>query len=452
MNEHLQLTDYYIDKYLNNNINKTIRECLNIIEEHQADYLTYFKLGFAYFMQGKQDVAIKYFDKSIDLKNDFIHSYYFRGYAFLKIDINDSIENFLKALDLSPNEPLVLFYLGVAYEHKDIQKAIEYYTKCINTNFEMVIDAYYWRAKCYFEIKDYKSAIQDLNYVINLNPKYDDALILRGNSYIYGDIDINKGLNDYELVVNLNIEEYILKALHEILSFSNDFKRTLEYCNIAIEKNKTTNMEIYAFRSAMYNALQEYDKALQDADKALENDSNDVYYLMNKAESLVGLKEYDNAIELLSKAIKIEPKHCGVLQVLSMAYINKKDFEKALKCMDKSLNICDCCAEHYIIRGYIEMQMEKFEDAIKDFEVVINSEFQTNPSAQEQLSAFINHSISNFKLNNNDNAIFDIEKSIELINDSTLKEDLEKLKENLSNKSANTEELYEKIVENYFSL
>ena len=53
MNEHLQLTDYYIDKYLNNNINKTIRECLNIIEEHQADYLTYFKLGFAYFMQGK---------------------------------------------------------------------------------------------------------------------------------------------------------------------------------------------------------------------------------------------------------------------------------------------------------------------------------------------------------------------------------------------------------------
>lgn len=449
MNNYVRTTDYYIDKYLNNNIEETIKTSLKDVELNNIDFLTYFRLGLACFFQENADVAIKYFDKSIELNNNFIHSYYFRGYAYLRIDVKKSIENFSNALEINPKDPLVLFYLGVSYEHSDVQKAIKYYTECINTDYEMAIDAYYWRAKCFYEINDYNSAIKDLNYVININPKYDDALILRGNSYIYGDIDIEKGLDDYETVVQVNIENYLLDALHQILGFSNDFERTLKNCNIAIDKNKTANADIYAFRSSIYNSLKEYNKALLDTEQALSKNNNNAYYLMNKAEAIIGLGNYDDAIKLLLKAIQIEPEHCGVLQVMASAYINKKDFEKALDCMDKSLSLCDCCSEHYIIRGYIKMQMGKYEDAIEDFNIIINSDFQTNPTNQELFSAYVNRSISNFELNKIDIAINDINKSIEFVNSETLKIYLIKLKESLQNKSNNIEDLYKKIVENY---
>ena len=53
MNNQIQLTDYYIDKFLNNNIEASIETSLKDIELNNADFLTYFKLGLAHFLQEK---------------------------------------------------------------------------------------------------------------------------------------------------------------------------------------------------------------------------------------------------------------------------------------------------------------------------------------------------------------------------------------------------------------
>lgn len=185
MNNLLQSTDFYIERFLNNDITETIKTCTKLIKSDDADYLTYFKLGFAYFVQNNQEQAIINFNKSIKLNSKYIHSYYFIGCAFLNIDIHKSIENFIKALELSPNESLLLFYLGFCYNKTDAQKAIKYYTKCIDTNYAMSIDAYYYRAECYYSIKKYNLAIIDIDKVIYLNPNYYGAQSLKEKAYAH---------------------------------------------------------------------------------------------------------------------------------------------------------------------------------------------------------------------------------------------------------------------------
>ena len=114
----------------------------------EKDYKYYLDNGIFEFRHGKFEAALENFDKSIELKNDFEISYFYRGAA------HQALENF--------------------------DEAMLDYTKSLQLNPKMV-DAYYNRAKIVLERKDIITpnilgAVQDLEKALELDDKFVDAL------------------------------------------------------------------------------------------------------------------------------------------------------------------------------------------------------------------------------------------------------------------------------------
>ena len=114
----------------------------------EKDYKYYLDNGIFEFRHGRFEAALENFAKSIELKNDFEISYFYRGAA------HQVLENF--------------------------DEAMLDYTKSIQLNPKMV-DAYYNRAKIILERKDiinpnFLGAVQDLEKALELDDKFVDAL------------------------------------------------------------------------------------------------------------------------------------------------------------------------------------------------------------------------------------------------------------------------------------
>jgi tetratricopeptide (TPR) repeat protein len=89
------------------------------------------------------------------------------------------------------------------YDTGNCTKAIADYTKSIELNSKYP-QAYNNRAYTYMRLRDYKSALPDLDKALALNPNYIQALMNRGDihNYYYA-IDRKSAIADYEKVIAL---------------------------------------------------------------------------------------------------------------------------------------------------------------------------------------------------------------------------------------------------------
>lgn len=113
-----------------------------------TDYKEYLDKGISEFRTGNLDLGFECINKSIELKNDWEISYFYRGV------VNQHLENF--------------------------DDAILDYTKALSLNDKMT-DAYYNRAKIILSRKDIPNpdvnrAVNDLEKALELDPKFVDAL------------------------------------------------------------------------------------------------------------------------------------------------------------------------------------------------------------------------------------------------------------------------------------
>jgi len=153
-----------------------------------SDYKKYLDDGIYELNCGKASDAIEFFNKSIELKNDWEIPYFYRAVAYHSMD--------------------------------KLDEAMLDYTKSILLN-EKMTDAYYNRAKIILtrrdiENPDIESAIKDLEKALDLDSKFLDAL--------YAIAAAHKKLGNYQLAIDyldrlLEIEPDAInaKALKKLL-------------------------------------------------------------------------------------------------------------------------------------------------------------------------------------------------------------------------------------------
>lgn len=120
-----------------------------------TDYTTYLDEGLSDFNNGKYSEAIEKINKSIELKNDWEISYFYRAAA------NQALQRY--------------------------DEAMLDYTKAIQLNNKMT-DAYYNRANIILSRKDIENpnitnAIEDLEKALELDEKFVDALFAMAAAY-----------------------------------------------------------------------------------------------------------------------------------------------------------------------------------------------------------------------------------------------------------------------------
>ena len=133
---------------------------------------------------------------------------------------DDAIETITKSIELKNDWEISFFYRAVAYQaNENMQEAILDYTKAIKLNPKMC-DAYYNRAKIMLEMKnckvDLEKVVNDLNMALSFDENFVDALFaMAAAQKKIG--DYHKSLEYLERLLKLQPDAIHARALKKLL-------------------------------------------------------------------------------------------------------------------------------------------------------------------------------------------------------------------------------------------
>lgn len=331
---------------------KELNKLLN--DENYKDYyyLCYFYIGTFYNLLNNREEAIKFLTLSINLNNKFFNSYWHRAIVYASQNkIKKSYKDYKIALSLYNEKDfneaekmpfkvakyrLMATYfdyekefkkalicykkavkynldignlynsIGVLYhDYKMYNKAIKYYDKAINN---LSIMAYFNKSIAYYNVKDYKNALNCINEYFDKKGKdfisleYNHKALFNG---LVGNID--EAYNSFNESLNLNIKDtfhlykviYIL--LNENLNFKNYFDDLMNKI-INIDFNiENDNIDIlYKYRNIDINTLSLIaEEKVRISDFNYFNDPTDPIIKL-QIEALPEIKDMVNKIKICS--------------------------------------------------------------------------------------------------------------------------------------------------------
>ncbi|MCD4793285.1 MAG: tetratricopeptide repeat protein [Bacteroidales bacterium] len=249
----------------------------------------------------------------------------------------------------------------------------------------------------FFELKEYKKAIENFKKTIEINPN--DSVTFYNIGVAYDKLkEYKKAVNNYKKAIEINPnDDNIFYNIGGVYDELKEYKKAIECYKNAIKINPKHNLA-YNNIGSIYGELKEYKKAIENFKKAIEINPNDENAFYNIGVVYDELKEYKKAIESYKKAIEINPKHLFVYNNMGIIYTNLTEFHKAIESFKKAIEINQKNDLAYNNMGIIYNKLKEYKKAINCYKkaIKINPKFYL---------AFYNKGVTNSELKEYDNAI-----------------------------------------------
>lgn len=170
-------------------------------EAPQETPLSFYNTGSSFLANGNFQEAIKYYDRAIEMDDNFTMAFVFRANARLKLhDWDKAILDFDKVLSLKPNDLPCHLNRGICkYEKGLYEEAIEDFGRVMALSPENIM-AYEYRGQSLRKLKRYEEALADFEKVLKISPDDPEAYILRGELKVEMK-DIEGGIEDYTFAI-----------------------------------------------------------------------------------------------------------------------------------------------------------------------------------------------------------------------------------------------------------
>ncbi|MDU1905004.1 MAG: tetratricopeptide repeat protein [Dysgonomonas sp.] len=279
---------------------------------------------------------------------------------------------FQEGFSFSPGKFQYIEFAFGLRKNDDKINAYKMYRKAYEEDTDFVENQIYENYRIENKIK-----IEDLNYLLSINPKSGRANLNLGHIYYRDHIDL--AIVEFSKAMAINpdlyrtewrIKDLATKYTNLAYNFiqTKEFDKVVEHATIAIGLNPN-EPAAYLNRGVGYSHLGEKEKMQQDYDKAraLEPAKAAMVYA-NEAYELLLKKEWDKAIESANKALEIDPNNDGAYYNLACAYENKKEIDKALVAINRHIELDPEYSNAYINRAYYLRCKGRFEEALEDYE------------------------------------------------------------------------------------
>jgi tetratricopeptide (TPR) repeat protein len=150
-----------------------------------SDYKYYLDNGIYDVQDGNFKQAIEKFDKSIELKNDFEITYFYRAVANQALkNYDEAMLDYTKSIKINPKMTDAYYNMAeIILTRKDIinqniPKAIEYLEKALELD-DKFIDALFAMAAAYKKLGDYHKALEYLEKLLKIEPQAVNAKALK---------------------------------------------------------------------------------------------------------------------------------------------------------------------------------------------------------------------------------------------------------------------------------
>ena len=215
-----------------------------------------------------------------------------------------------------------------AHQREELDDAIDYYTLVIelDSDLNLVTEAYTNRGVAYHSKDDYELAIRDHNKAVDLNPNYAEAYFNRGGAYkSKGDYD--RAIADFTKAADLKPNfAGVYNHRGVVYLDKGDYDCAIADFTTAIDLNPDFVDEAYYNRGLAYHKKGEIDKALKDYTKAIDLNPkfvDEVYY--NRGRVWLYLREWEKAKSDLTAAMDRE---MDIITAFTNDYTSVPDFER----------------------------------------------------------------------------------------------------------------------------
>lgn len=317
------------------------------------------------------------------------------------------LENSKHLKDPGEGRQAAEYHYERALVHVDLEqydKAIEGLGHALEKRLATAFKAYFHRGICYRKVGQLKSSIENLRQAVALDPGNAEAHNHLGLSHIEGgefelarkcfasavDIDpCGRYLN------NRGLASYHLQRYEEA---AEDFQAALEseHSNASIHFN---------LGNARYR-LGQHREALTDYGEAIRLEPRNATYLHHKGLAYQGCGEVKQAIEMYEEALRQDAGHHASRFHLGVMCYTDGQFERALQAFNGGVPADGALHE---ARGLVYRDMEEYQKSLKDFNAVIALE----PTVGRH---YYNRGVVYHRMGNQDDAIENLSKAIELGN------------------------------------
>lgn len=223
-----------------------------------------------------------------------------------------------------------------------------------------------------FSRGEYRSAIEDFNQALRINPNLADAYHYRAMSRYYKG-DRLGAIKDYSQLIRINPQ----------------------------------NAEAYSNRGLMQAELGERWGAMQDYNQALQIDAKHIKTYLNRSLMRLELEDYQGAIADCDDVLNINPNLPKAYLNRGMARFEVEDYQGAISDYNHVLQINPNIAEAYFNRGLSQIGLENYQEALSDF----NQALQLNANYTQ---AYLNRGYTRLQLGDNQGSIEDFDQALRL--------------------------------------
>jgi len=301
-----------------------IENFLKGLELNERDYGLNYNLALSYYYNSELDKAEEYSHKAISIDGSILSAYqllyYIYNNNFIEPKRSLKIEELLNTIDENINKTgdkdLLFLAANYNFETGNFSKALEYLNRLValdNTN----IDYFLLRAKTHFQLQDYASSQQDINFILDKNINNLDAHCL----------------NVRIAYLNNNITEQTLKSVDVVIENSD---KIADDCNLLVFKIKANDL---ADNNEIQESIEYYTKALLFAEE--QNDIIELY--SNRADAYLKLDNLDlaeldiNRILMLKEEIgqNLDESDVDLLQKLLVIYAKQNRVDDITQTAEK---------------------------------------------------------------------------------------------------------------------
>jgi tetratricopeptide (TPR) repeat protein len=185
-----------------NDVDRSIRGCMQLIEKNPQDDVAYMNRGIGYDDKKDYDRAVADYAKAIAI-NPAAATYSNRGYAYThKRDFDRAFADYAKAIEIDPEYADTYFNRGNAYDYTmDFDRAVVEYSRANEIDPKQT-DFYSDRGIAYAANGDYGRAIADYDTALKIDPNNSQAYDSRGGAYV-GTGDYHRAIADFTNAIEL---------------------------------------------------------------------------------------------------------------------------------------------------------------------------------------------------------------------------------------------------------
>jgi len=215
------------------------------------------------------------------------------------------------------------------------------------------------KAKILIKEKDYQSAIELLNTIIQENPKFDSAYIRRGYAFMMIQ-DYDNSLNDYNhALINPRFKIPALIGRGFLYINSGNFQGAMEDLTKVI-KLDPQNFNAYYGRAITKTQLRIYGPDPDTSSMTIRSDERGTFHYDYKG----AFDDFNKALELNAKFADAYLKRGDLYIEINKSELALKDYSEAIKCDSNYV-------EAYSKRAVLYEDLDMIEEALKDFKTAI---------------------------------------------------------------------------------